>query len=60
MIARAVVATQPSPGSACADVYYGLLNEELFRLFVVDCGWGLDRFRRWATTVMIEQLTASP
>jgi AcrR family transcriptional regulator len=39
-----------------ADVFYGLLNEEVFQLFTVDCEWDLDRFQRWATSLMLQQL----
>ena len=37
---------------SAADVFYGLLNEEIYALLVVDCGWDLDRFRAWATDVI--------
>ena len=43
-----------------ADVVYGLLNEEVFQLLTVDCGWSVERFRRWATSLMMQQLTAAP
>jgi len=39
-----------------ADVLYGLINEEVLQLFTVDCGWDVDRFRNWATSVMLQQL----
>ncbi|HEX4983406.1 MAG TPA: helix-turn-helix domain-containing protein [Ilumatobacteraceae bacterium] len=39
-----------------ADVFYGLLNEEVFQLFTVDCGWDVERFQRWATSLMLQQL----
>ena len=41
-----------------ADVFYALLNEEVFLLLTVDCGWDVDRFRRWATSLMRHQLVA--
>ena len=41
-----------------ADVFYGLLNEEVFLLLTGDCGWEVDRFRRWATSLMRHQLVA--
>ncbi len=47
------------PGLAvdtAADVVYGLVNEEVFQLLTVDCGWDVDRFRRWATALMLDQL----
>jgi AcrR family transcriptional regulator len=40
-----------------ADVTYALLNEEVFQLLTVDCGWSLDRFRQWAIDLMVQQLT---
>ena len=30
-----------------ADVVYGILNEEVFQLLTVDCGWPTERFRAW-------------
>lgn len=39
-----------------ADVVYGLMNEEVFQLLTVDCGWDVDRFRQWATALMLQQL----
>ena len=39
-----------------ADVFYAVMNEEVFQLLVTDCGWDVERFRRWATSLMIEQL----
>jgi AcrR family transcriptional regulator len=40
-----------------ADVVYGLLNEEVYLLLTVDCGWSTERFRRWAGALMTHQLT---
>ncbi len=39
-----------------ADIFYGLLNEEVFGLLTVDCGWSVDRFQRWATALMLQRL----
>ena len=39
-----------------ADIFYALLNEEVFLLLTADCGWDVDRFRRWATAVMAHEL----
>jgi AcrR family transcriptional regulator len=39
-----------------ADVFYGLINEEVFQLFVRDCGWDVERLKRWATSLMMQQL----
>lgn len=32
---------------AAADVFYGLVNEDVFGLLVDDCGWSGERFRAW-------------
>ena len=32
-----------------ADVFYAVVNEEVFQLLVVDCGWDVDRFGSWLT-----------
>jgi AcrR family transcriptional regulator len=42
-----------------ADVFYGLLNEEVFQLFVADCGWSVERFQRWATSLMLQQFVGA-
>jgi AcrR family transcriptional regulator len=39
-----------------ADIVYGLLNEEVFLLLTVDCGWSTDRFREWVTGLVLQQL----
>jgi len=39
-----------------ADIFYALLNEEVFLLLTADCAWDVDRFRRWATAVMAHEL----
>jgi AcrR family transcriptional regulator len=39
-----------------ADITYGLLNEEVHRFFVVDCGWSSERFLDWATATLSAQL----
>jgi AcrR family transcriptional regulator len=39
-----------------ADVLYGLINEEVLQLFIGDCGWKVDQFRSWATSLMLQQL----
>jgi len=39
-----------------ADVLYGLINEEVLQLFIGDCGWEVDQFRSWATSLMLQQL----
>jgi AcrR family transcriptional regulator len=39
-----------------ADVLYAVMNEEVYRLLVVDCGWDIDRFRTWLVTLLTDQL----
>ena len=39
-----------------ADVLYAVINEEVFELLTADCNWDVDRFRRWATSLMLQQL----
>jgi AcrR family transcriptional regulator len=41
-----------------ADVFYGLLNEEVFLLLTTDCEWEVDRFRGWAISLLRHQLVA--
>ena len=42
-----------------ADVYYALINEDVFELLTSDCGWEVERFQRWATGLMQQQLLAA-
>jgi AcrR family transcriptional regulator len=44
---------------AAADIFYGLVNEEVFQLIVGDCGWSVARFRNWGTSLMLHQLCDS-
>jgi AcrR family transcriptional regulator len=39
-----------------ADVLYAVINEEVFQLLTVDCGWALDRFVGWVTGLLQQQL----
>jgi AcrR family transcriptional regulator len=39
-----------------ADVIHALLSPELYRLLVVDRGWGPERYERWLATTLIDQL----
>jgi AcrR family transcriptional regulator len=43
---------------AAADVFYAVINEEVFLLLTGDCGWDSERFGRWATACMLQQLTS--
>jgi AcrR family transcriptional regulator len=45
--------------ATAADVYYGVVNEEVFDLLTSDCGWDVERFRHWATGLMQQQLLGS-
>lgn len=40
-----------------ADLFYGIINEDVFQLLVGDCGWRVARFRKWATALMLRELT---
>jgi AcrR family transcriptional regulator len=42
--------------AAAADVFYGLVNEEVYLLLTVDCGWSRERFRTWVTITMEHEL----
>jgi len=42
-----------------ADVFYSLVNEEIFHLLVVECGWDIARFRSWLTGLLVDQLVDS-
>ena len=39
-----------------ADIFYVLVNEEVFSLLVDDCGWDIERFRTWLTGALGSQL----
>ena len=43
-----------------ADVVHALLSPELYRLLVVDRGWGPERYERWLVTTLIDQLLPAP
>ena len=45
---------------SAADAFYALMNEEVFQLLTTDCGWDVERFQRWATSLMLHQLVGSP
>jgi AcrR family transcriptional regulator len=42
--------------AAAADVVYGLVNEEVFQMLTGDCGWDVERFQRWLTTLLLREL----
>ena len=39
-----------------ADVIHALLSPELFRLLVLDRGWKTERYERWLTQILVDQL----
>ena len=39
-----------------ADAMYALVNEEVYLLLVIDCGWDLARFERWLADTLRHQL----
>lgn len=41
---------------AATDAFYGLVNEEVLQLLTGDCGWDVDRYRRWATGHLVHEL----
>ena len=41
-----------------ADVIHALLSPEMYRLLVVDRGWKVDRYERWLTALLVDQLLA--
>lgn len=43
-----------------ADVIHALLSPELYGLLVVDRRWKPDRYRRWLSGLLVDQLLASP
>lgn len=47
--------TDLEPGEA-ADITYALVNEDVFTLLTVDCGWSAERFREWLLATLVDQL----
>jgi len=41
-----------------ADVIHALMSPELYRLLVVDRRWRTERYERWLTAVLVDQLLA--
>jgi AcrR family transcriptional regulator len=42
-----------------ADTVYAVLNEEVYELLVVDCGWSADQLRAWLSEVVRHQLASA-
>jgi hypothetical protein len=41
-----------------ADIIHALLSPEMYRLTVVDRGWTAERYRRWLSELLADQLLA--
>lgn len=39
-----------------ADIIHAVVSPEVYRLLVLDRGWRPERYVRWLTTILIEQL----
>jgi AcrR family transcriptional regulator len=39
-----------------ADIVHALLSPELYRLLVIDRGWATERYERWLTETLVDQL----
>jgi AcrR family transcriptional regulator len=63
VIVRALVRTGTlRPGlreADAADVIHAFLSPELYRLLVIDRGWKAERYKRWLTTTLAQQLLES-
>ncbi len=57
-LARARVLRPDLRERDAADIIHALLSPELYRLLVVDRGWRTDRYERWLTGALVEQLLA--
>jgi AcrR family transcriptional regulator len=60
LIARSLAragALRPGLGErAAADIIHALLSPELYRLLVIDRGWKTERYHRWLTETLVDQL----
>jgi AcrR family transcriptional regulator len=43
-----------------ADVVYGLVNEDVYLLLTVDCGWSRKRYATWLAATLLDQLVTAP
>ena len=43
-----------------ADVVFGPVNDDVYLLLTVDCGWSRKRFTRWLGETLLDQLVAAP
>jgi hypothetical protein len=49
-------ATAPLNAPDAADLIHALASPELYRLLVIDRRWTVDRFQRWLTQALADQL----
>jgi hypothetical protein len=43
-----------------ADIIHALMSPEVYRLLVGDRGWDPERYERWLTEILIDQLLPPP
>jgi len=43
-----------------ADIIHALMSPEIYTLLVLDRGWQPERYRRWQTAILIDQLLREP
>ena len=43
-----------------ADLIHALMSPELYRLLVIDRGWKPERYHRWLTSLLVDQLLPPP
>lgn len=43
-----------------ADVIHALMSPEVYRLLVIDRGWKTERYERWLTKTLVDQLLSPP
>jgi AcrR family transcriptional regulator len=43
-----------------ADIIHALMSPEVYRLLVGDRGWEPERYERWLTAILVDQLLAPP
>jgi AcrR family transcriptional regulator len=55
-LARAAALRQPLRERDAADVIHALMSPEVYALLVVDRGWQPDRYERWLTGILVDQL----
>ena len=58
-LARAEALRPELPERDAADVIHALMSPEVFRLLVIDRHWNPQRYERWLTGVLVDQLLAA-